>query len=261
VLYDAGYIDFDEPFTKHRHQGLILGEDHRKMSKRWNNVINPTDMVNEYGADTVRMYEMFMGPLEQTKPWSMDGIRGVRRFLDRVWRLQEKFEILNSKSETNSKKEIQNLALASLVHKTIKKLGEDLAELKFNTAIAKLMELVNAFTREEKIEMKMFEYFVLMISPFAPHMAEELWEKLGHKESLAHEPWPAYDEKYLVADTITLAVQVNGKVRAQIEVAADMSEEEIKAKALKEENVQKWLNAKEPKKVIYVSGRLVSVAI
>jgi leucyl-tRNA synthetase len=251
VLFDAGYIDFDEPFTKNRHQGLILGEDNRKMSKRWDNVINPTDVVNEFGADTMRMYEMFMGPIEQTKPWSTDGVKGMRRFLERVWRLKEKIQ-----KEKVEKKEIE-----TLLHKTIKKVGEDLSELKFNTAIAKLMELVNFMLKLEKVDKDSFEIFLKILSPFAPHISEELWASLGNKESISLQSWPEYDESKIVDDTITLAVQVNGKVRANIEVDADITEEDAKKTALENEDVQKWLDGQEPKKMVYVKGRLVSVVV
>ena len=261
VLYDAGYIDFDEPFTVHRHQGLILGEDNRKMSKRWTNVINPTDVVNEFGADTMRIYEMFMGPLEQTKPWSTDGVRGVRRFLERVWRLQEKFEIRTKKSEGNSKLEIRNSESDSLVHKTIKKVGDDCGKLQFNTAIAKMMELTNAFMKEEAIAPAHFEIFLKLLSPFAPHLAEEMWSALGHKKSICLESWPEYDESKLVDETITMVVQVNGKVRASLSVAANISEDDAKSQALAQDNVKKWLVGKEPKKVIVVPGKLVSIVV
>lgn len=252
VLFDAGYIDFDEPFLKHRHQGLILGEDSRKMSKRWGNVINPTDVVNEFGADTMRIYEMFMGPLEQTKPWNTDGVRGVRRFLDRIWHLQPSI-VADSEAPKSE--------IAAVVHKTIKKVGEDLADLGFNTAIAKLMELTNAFMKEEKIAESHFELFLKLLSPFAPHIAEELWEKLGHKTSITTEKWPAYDSALLVESTMTIAIQVNGKLRDTIVVASDAAEEDIKAQALATEKIQKWLEGKEPKKVIYVKGKLVSVVV
>ncbi len=249
VLYDAGYIDFDEPFLKHRHQGIILGEDNRKMSKRWGNVINPTDVVNEYGADTCRMYEMFMGPLEDTKPWSTNGVKGVRRFLDRVWRLQEK--IVNSVLEDKS--------MEILLNKTIKKVGEDFATLQFNTAVAKLMELSNAFGKLETITEQQFETFIILLAPLAPHIAEEMWQNLGHKDSVTTQTWPTYDASKLIDDMITIVVQVNGKVRANLEVSKDISEDEAKAAALADVDVQKWLDGKEPKKVIYVKGKLVSV--
>ncbi len=251
VLYDAGYIDFDEPFLKHRHQGIILGEDNRKMSKRWGNVINPTDVVTEFGADTCRMYEMFMGPLEDTKPWSTNGVKGVRRFLDRVWRLQDK--IVEAVAEDKS--------IEILINKTIKKIGEDFGTLQFNTAVAKLMELSNAFGKLEAVSKKDFETFIILLAPLAPHIAEEMWQNLGHKDSVTTQSWPTYDDTKLIDDTITIVVQVNGKVRANLEVSKDISEDDAKTVALADENVRKWLEGKEPKKVIYVKGKLVSVVV
>jgi leucyl-tRNA synthetase len=252
VLFDAGYIDFDEPFLKHRHQGTILGEDNKKMSKRWNNVINPTDVVNEYGADTVRMYEMFMGPLEDTKPWSTDGVKGVRRFVERVWRLQDKVvsKFQSPKSEVDA-----------LVHKTIKKVGDDASELKFNTAIAKLMELSNAFMKEKEISRDHFEIFIKLLSPFAPHICEEMWYELGNKSLIATESWPKYSKAKLVDDSITIVVQINGKVRASLELPSDISEDKAKKMALEEEKVIKRLEGKEPRKIIFVKGRLVSIVV
>jgi len=250
VLHDAGYIDFDEPFTVHRHQGLILGSDSRKMSKRWGNVINPTDVVETYGADTCRMYEMFMGPLEETKPWSENGVKGIRRFLERVWKLQEK--LADSTSDAD---------IDSLVHKTIKKVTDDIPQLGFNTAIAKLMELSNAFGKSKTISKDHFEAFLKLLAPFAPHITEEMWEALGHDSSVTTESWPTYEQGKLVDDVITLVVQVNGKVRGKLEVAADISEDDAKAAALAHENVAQWLDEKEPKKVIYVKGKLVSIVV
>ena len=254
VLFDAGYIDFDEPFTVHRHQGLIHGPDGRKMSKRWGNVINPSDVVDEYGADTMRMYEMFMGPLEDDKPWDENGVKGVRRFLDRVWRLQERLEPATSNQQPVT-------SLETKLHRTIKQVGKDLDTLGFNTAIAKLMELVNEMYKQEKILVTDYSLLVTILAPFAPHIAEELWQRLGNESELAFAEWPAYDESKLVSDTVTLAVQVNGKVRANITVAADASDDDVKAAALAEENVAKWLDGGEPKKVIYVKGKIVNVVV
>ncbi len=251
VLHDAGYIDFDEPFSVHRHQGIILGEDSRKMSKRWNNVINPTDVINEYGADTCRMYEMFMGPLEDTKPWSTGGVKGIRRFLDRVWQLQEK---VNSTA-------IADPTIDALLHKTIKKVTDDTLRLQFNTAIAKMMELTNAFGKEEVIAQSQFELFVKILAPYAPFITEEMWRALGHTASIHKELWPAYDPTKLVEETLTLVVQVNGKVRANIELASDISEEAGTKEALEHPNVQKWLQNQTPKKVIYIKGKLVSIVV
>lgn len=251
VLFDAGYIDFDEPFAMHRHQGLILGEDNRKMSKRWGNVINPTDVVNEYGADTLRMYEMFMGPLEQAKAWSTNSVRGVRKFLERVWRLQEKV----------SPDAVAHPALEMLMHKTIKKVSEDTAALQCNTAIAQMMQLTNECTKASAIPQTLFEQFIKLLAPYAPHIAEELWEALGHTDSVTVQPWPTYDEAKLIEDVVTVVVQINGKVRASIEIAADAPEATVTKQALEAPNVLKWLEGKDPKKIIYVPQKLVSIVV
>jgi leucyl-tRNA synthetase/predicted alpha/beta hydrolase family esterase len=250
VLHDAGYVNFDEPFPFHRHQGLILGEDNRKMSKRWGNVINPTDIVSQFSADTLRIYEMFMGPLEDSKPWDTNGVRGVRRFLDKVWNLQEKISNV-----------VPDSGLEKLLHKTIKKIGEDIACLHFNTAVAKLMELVNGFAKADKISKEQFDKFILILSPFAPHICEELWSLSGHKNSLNFEKWPVYDKTKIVEENIVLAVQVNGKVRGTIEVPVDIEEKGAAELALNHENVKKWLDGKPPQKVIYIKGRLVSIVV
>jgi len=259
VLYDAGYIDFDEPFQKNRHQGLILGEDSRKMSKRWGNVINPTDVIERFGADTLRIYEMFMGPLEQTKPWSDSGVRGVRRFLDRVWRLFVN-EDTGAMADSVVSREMTKEEL-SVLHRTIRKVGEDTEATKFNTAIAAMMELVNEMYKWDSVPREIIPTCSLLLAPYAPHIAEELWELAGNPESLAHEAWPSYDESYLVQDMITIVVQVNGKVRAKLDVSSTAGQSEVERMALTEDNVTKWLEGKAPKKVIYVPGKLVSVVV
>ncbi|MFA5211115.1 MAG: alpha/beta fold hydrolase [Patescibacteria group bacterium] len=250
VLFDAGYIDFDEPFKVNRHQGLILGPDSRKMSKRWGNVINPTDVVNEYGADTLRVYEMFMGPLEADKPWDTNGVKGVKRFLEKVWNLQEKISKKFSSEETDK-----------IIHKTLKKVGEDLEKMQFNTAIAKMMELSNFLQKQEKISEKNFELFILMLSPLAPHLTEELWQKLGHKNTLSFENWPLFDPTKIIENKILIAIQINGKVRTNIEINSDANESEIEKKALADENVKKWIEGKEIKKIIYIKDKLLSIVV
>ncbi len=249
VLFDEGLIDFDEPFLKNRHQGLISGEDGRKMSKRWGNVINPTDVVNEYGADTIRMYEMFMGPLDQTKSWSTGGVKGIRRFLEKVWKLQEKLGTSGSEE------------MNRFVHKTIKKVTADTASLSFNTAISAMMECANAFTKEELIDKEQFAVFITLLAPYAPHMAEEVWEALGQTSSVTIAPWPMYDESVLILDTVEIAVQVNGKLRATMTLAVNASEDEAFAAALAEENVLRFIEGKELKKQIYVPGRIVNLVV
>lgn len=258
VLFDAGYIDFstqggpdsvgDEPFTKHRHQGLILGPDHRKMSKRWDNVVNPTDVINEYGADTLRMYEMFMGPLEQTKPWDTNGVKGIRRFLEKVWGLLDLEQVDFSGAQ-------------SIMHKTIKKVHDDIKDLKFNTAIAQLMIWVNTLREKGSVTKEELKNFILILSPFAPHISEEMWSRIGQKRSVCEESWPDVDPSKIIEIRRKIAIQVNGKVRATVEAPADISEDEAKALALEQPNVEKWLEGREPKKVIYVKGKLVSIVV
>ncbi len=270
VLHDAGFIDFDEPFKKHRHQGLILGADNRKMSKRWGNAINPTDVVKEYGADTTRMYEMFMGPLEDDKPWNMNGVKGVKRFLDKVWNLfdnitQSKNNVILirpvAEKDIDSSGKPQNDKKLGLMNKTIKKVSEDMEEMKYNTAIAQLMTWVNELLKHDNVSQEEMKNLVLLLSPFAPHLSEELWEKLGNKNSISGEDWPEYNPELIKDDVITLAVQINGKFRHTFEVSVDESEEKIKDMVLGFEQVKKWLEGKEPKKVIYVKGKLVSIVL
>jgi leucyl-tRNA synthetase/predicted alpha/beta hydrolase family esterase len=250
-LFDVGVVHNDEPFTKLQHVGLILAEDGRKMSKRWNNVVNPDDIVAEYGADAMRVYEMFMGPFDQAVAWNTKGVVGARRFLDKVWALQEK--VVDADAE--------NTNLTTIVHQTIKKVGEDIEAMKFNTAISTLMAFTNELVKEEKISKAGYAVLIKLISPFAPHMAEELWVKFGNKESVSSQAWPEYDPELIINDIITVVAQINGKVRDEFQVSVDIDEEEIKKLVLESEKVQKYLEGKEPKKVIYVKGKLVSIVI
>lgn len=247
VLHKLGYIDFDEPFLKMRHQGIILAEDGNKMSKSKGNVVNPDSVVKEYGADALRMFEMFMGPLEDAKPWNTKGIIGISRFLERVWKI---------KPAAKAEKELE-----ILLHKTIKKVSEDIENLKFNTAISALMILVNELNGGERISKEQYETFLILLAPFAPFMTEELWSRLGHDKSIFTEQWPEYDKNLIKEDTIQMPVQINGKVRAVLSVSADISEEEAQKQALADAAVQKWLEGKEPKKVLFVKGRLVNIVI
>ena len=249
VLFDLGHVSTPEPFLRLVNQGMILGEDNRKMSKSWGNVINPDDVVREYGADTLRLYEMFMGPLEATKPWSTEGVHGVYRFLGRVWRL---FEEVDDSQPTP--------ALLKILHQTIKKVGADTEALAFNTAIAQMMIFVNEVTAQESRPRALLEPFVLCLAPYAPHLAEELWEKLGHSQSLAYEPWPAYDPTLLVENTITIVLQVNGKVRDKLDVPASLTHAELEQRALANPKIQEFTAGKQIKKVIIVPGKLVNIA-
>jgi leucyl-tRNA synthetase len=255
VLFDLGHVSTPEPFTRLVNQGMILGEDNRKMSKSWGNVINPDDVVREYGADTLRLYEMFMGPLEATKPWSTEGVHGVYRFLGRVWRLfcNEDGKVLVDDAAPDAK-------LVKVLHQTIKKVGEDTEALAFNTAIAQMMIFVNEVTGQESRPRAVLEPFVLCLAPYAPHLAEELWSKLGHAKSLAYEPFPVYDPALLVENTVTVVVQVNGKVRARLEVPATIGKDELEQRALADKDVQPFLTGKQIKKVVIVPGKLVNIA-
>lgn len=248
VLQDTGYIDFGEPFLKLRHQGTVLAEDGRKMSKSLGNVVNPNDVVEQFGADTVRLFEMFMGPLEDAKPWNSDSIIGVRRFLDKVWRLREQV----------AEKSVE--ALEPTLHQTIKKVGDDTASLKFNTAISQFMICVNA-AEKEGIGTEQFATLVCILAPYAPHLAEELWAGLGKSDSVHQAPWPEYDAEKLVAESVEIVVQVNGKTRASFAAAPDITDEEAKRAALELPQVQKWVGDSEPKRVVYVPGKLVNIVV
>jgi leucyl-tRNA synthetase len=255
VLFDLGHVSTPEPFMKLVNQGMILGEDGQKMSKSRGNVINPDDVVREYGADAFRMYEMFMGPLEMVKPWNMQGLEGVYRFLGRVWRLfcDEDGKLLLDDSEPAG-------TLLKVLHHTIKKVGEDTEALAFNTAISQMMIFVNEVTAQEKRSRKLLEPFVLVLAPYAPHLAEELWEKLGSKQSLAYAPWPKFDPALLREENVTVILQVNGKLRDRVEVPAQISQAELEKLALANDRVKEHLAGKQVKKVIVVPGKLVNIA-
>lgn len=256
VLYDLGYVSTPEPFMKLVNQGLILGEDNQKMSKSRGNVVNPDDIIREYGADAMRLYEMFMGPLTASKPWSTRGVEGVYRFLQRVWRLY-------TDSEGRLNPAVQdvepNPGQLRLLHKTIKKISEDIESLSFNTAIAQMMIFVNEMTPLSVRPRKILEPFVLLLAPFAPHLAEELWEILGHTNTLAYEPFPEYDPALIVDDTVTIVLQVNGKIRDRIEAAKGTPEEMLKQTAA--EKLAKWLEGKTVVKMITVPDKLVNVVV
>ncbi len=250
VLADFGYINFQEPFLKLRNQGMILGEDGQKMSKSRGNVINPDEVVEQYGADTMRLYEMFMGPFEDTKPWSTDGIKGVRRLLEKVDRLfQGEFPISNFQ-----------FPIDRLLHKTIKKVTEDIESFKFNTAISAMMIFVNE-AQEKGLTKEQSEVFLRVLAPFAPHLAEELWEKLGNVGSIFKESWPTFDPKLVQDEEIELVVQVNGKLRDRFTVSASLIEDELKQQALAREKVKAWLVGKKIERVVVVKGRLVNIVV
>lgn len=258
VLYDYGYVSTVEPFKKLFHQGLIMGEDGRKMSKSLGNVINPDDVVKEHGADSLRLFEMFLGPLEQAKPWSTKGIEGVNRFLNRAWRMI----VAENGALSDS---VQNVALSFeqeyALNYTIKKISEDIENLSFNTAVAQMMIFVNEFTKTGIKPRLAMEKFVLCLAPFAPHIAEELWSILGHKESVFLQSYPQWDETKIVKQEIEFVVQVQGKIRTRLQVAPDSEQTEIEKLALADASVQKHIGEKAIKKVIFVKNKLVNFII
>ena len=249
ALHDLGYLDFEEPFLKLRNQGLILGPDGEKMSKSRGNVVNPDDVIEQYGADAIRLYEMFMGPLEDAKPWDTSGIVGIRRFLDKAWMLRERVG------------DAEDSAVTRLVHKTIKKVSDDIEALKFNTAISQLMICANALHECEVVPRREYETLVTLLAPFAPHLAEELWHDLGCPNSVFQQPWPAYDADIAKDDFVAIAVQVNGKLRATIDLSPDLPEKDVQDRALATENVSKFVEGKEIAKVIFVPGRLINIVV
>jgi len=260
VLFDLGHVRTPEPFQKLVNQGLILGEDGQKMSKSRGNVVNPDDVVSEYGADALRLYEMFMGPLEQVKPWQMKGVEGVSRFLARVWRVA--FDEKDGAYSISSK--IQDTPCADkellrVVHETIKKVGEDIEKLSFNTAISQMMICTNAFTQATVVPMKEFTQFLTVLNPFAPHLAEEIHAALGGGAMLSESTWPKYDEAALVRSEIELVVQVNGKLRDRLMVSKDVDEEGAKAAAFASSKVNEHLEGKTIRKIVFIPGKIFNI--
>ncbi|MFO0775314.1 MAG: leucine--tRNA ligase [Nitrospiraceae bacterium] len=258
VLFDIGVVSTPEPFKKLVHQGIVLGEDNQKMSKSRGNVVNPDDMIERFGADAVRLYEMFMGPLEAMKPWSTRGVEGVTRFLDRAWRMTIDEDGRVSPAVVSSAPTIE---VQRVLHQTIKKVTDDIEALRFNTAISQMMVFVNELTKLEQRPRAALESFVRLLAPFAPHLAEELWEKLGGAPSVGQQPWPTFDPTLIVSDRIEIPLQINGKLRGKIDVAADASREDILAAARADVKVAEALQGKEPKKVIYVEKKLVNFVV
>ncbi|MDR0465701.1 MAG: leucine--tRNA ligase [Treponema sp.] len=262
VLYDFGLVNTVEPFQKLINQGMILGEDNQKMSKSRGNVINPDDIIREYGADTLRLYEMFLGPLEVSKPWIAAGINGVSRFLERLWNIAVKIEESGPGNEENASS-VKNEQLLKLMHKTIKKVTDDTASLNFNTAISAMMIYTNELSRltNEQLPRAMWEPLVIMVSAYAPHLAEELWEKLGHKESVSAARWPSYDEELTRDDQVNIVIQVNGKIREKFTAAAGTSKDELEKTALALPGIQKWLEGQTIVKIISVPDKLVNIVV
>lgn len=251
-LYDKGYLSHPEPFKKLYHQGMILGGNGEKMSKSKGNVINPDDIVNQYGADTLRVYEMFMGPLEASKPWSDNGVDGARKWLDRVYRLVIESDKLNDENDHS---------LDYIYHSTVKKVTNDYETLGFNTAISQMMIFVNEAYKAKTLYRPYAENLVKMLSCIAPHIGEEMWQLLGHDESIAYTSWPTYDESMLVLSTVEMAVQVNGKLRAKITVNKDEDDEVVKEIALSQDNVKTHTEGKNIVKIIVVKNKIVNIVV
>ena len=256
VLYDLGHVSTPEPFMKLVNQGMILGEDGQKMSKSRGNVINPDAVIESYGADSMRLYEMFMGPLTQMKSWSMKSVEGVYRFLGRVWRLAVDD---NGAVRKNSPRAPE--PLKRLLHRTIQKVGRELEALEFNTAISSLMVLSNEIAKEKEPPRDVLEPFLLLLSPFAPHLAEELWERIGHSKSVAYEPWPVFDPALVEESEFEIPVMVNGKVKSRIRVGADWDQSAVEAKALKDPKVAEALRGKKILQKKYVFKKIYTVAV
>lgn len=250
-LYDIGVVPTKEPYQKRTSHGMILGENGEKMSKSRGNVVNPDEIVKEYGADTLRLYEMFIGDFEKAAPWSSSSIRGCRRFLERVWAVQDK---LLPGDAVRPELEVS-------VHKTIRKVGEDIETLKYNTAIAALMALMNDFDRCGGANWEEYRLYLLLLNPFAPHMTEEIWQNLGYGGQIAHAKWPEYDARKCVESTVEIALQVNGKIRSRISVAADVTAEEALAAAKADEKVAPLLEGMQLVKELYVPGKLVNLVV
>jgi leucyl-tRNA synthetase len=283
VLYDAGFVSTKEPFQKLINQGMILGLSYRdsrgalvpndqvdmtsdgpvhkgtgekleefpaKMSKSLKNVVNPDDVIGEYGADSMRLYEMFMGPLEATKPWNTKGVEGVFRFLKRAWRLITEFEIVDEPCDKDQLR---------VMHASIKKVTEDLDTFGFNTAISQMMIFVNEFFKSQKLPREAAETFVKLLAPFAPHVAEEMWEILGHADTIAYEPWPEFNEDFIKVAEVEVLVQVLGKPKARLMMPAEASQDEMQKIAMDNDDVKSAIEGKTIRKVICVPGRLINI--
>ncbi|MGO1560074.1 MAG: leucine--tRNA ligase, partial [Ruoffia tabacinasalis] len=255
-LYDIGVVPTKEPFQKLFNQGMILGENNEKMSKSKGNVVNPDDVVNEYGADTLRVYEMFMGPLDASIAWSENGLEGSRRFLDRVWRLlinEDTLALADSVKESDSKE------LEKVYHQTVKKVTEDYEQLHFNTAISQMMIFLNEAKDADVLPIQFAEGFVKLLAPLAPHLAEEIWEKLGHTESISEEAWPTFVEELTVDDQVEIVIQVMGKLVTRLDIDVNLDKEVVEELALSQESVQEAIKGKTIRKVIVVPNRLVNI--
>ena len=251
-LYNIGLVPSKEMIWTRVSHGMVLGSDNQKMSKSKGNVINPDDIVNEYGADTLRVYEMFMGPIDAAKPWDPNGIDGSKKFLDRVWRLY---------TESGKLVDKENPKLDKTYNYTVMKVSKDYENMDFNTAIAQMMIFVNNCMKESVFPKNYAEGFLKLLNPVAPHITEELWNRLGHNESISYEAWPTYDEAKIQDDTIELPIQFNGKLRATIKIAKDLPKEEVEKEVKANERVQSLLEGKEIVKEIYVPNKIYNIVI
>ena len=257
-LFDIGIVPQDEPYARRTSHGIILAEDKRKMSKSFGNIISPDDIIEKYGADALRVYEMFIGPFSQAITWNMKGLSGIKRFLDKVWQISLKSKSQNPK-ELLKTQNFENLNI--LVNQTIKKVSEDIESLKFNTAVSSLMVLLNELEKQKEISLIHYSLFLILLSPFAPHISEELWQRLGNKKSIFEEKWPEYNPEIIKRENIILIIQINGKIRDKIEVSAKISEQKAKEIALLRNNVLKYTNNREIKKIIFVAGKLINIVV
>jgi leucyl-tRNA synthetase len=262
VLFDLGYVSKPEPFQRLVNQGIILGEDNQKMSKSRGNIVNPDDVIVQCSADAFRCYEMFMGPLEQMKPWSMRGVEGVARFLARVWRLMM---AENQAGEWVLSRNVQDADLTHdqqrVLHRTIKKVTDDIESLSFNTAISQMMIFVNAFTNADAIPIAAMRTFLILLNPFAPHLSSELWERLNSARAITDQPWPEHDERWLAEDEVEIVVQVNGKLRDRMKMSIFATEEEMKSAALAKPKIQQLIAGKPVQKVVIVPKKLINVVL
>ena len=255
VLYDHDIVKCKEPFKKLFHQGMILGSNYEKMSKSRGNVVNPDELIEQFGADALRFFEMFMGPLEASLPWNDNGVEAARKYLDRVYRLLESDEFKNKIVEENDH------SLDYVYHFSVKKVTEDYLNLQYNTALAQLMVLTNELYKAKSIYRPYLEGLIIMLSPVSPHLMEEMYEMLGHNNSLSAAKWPSYEESYLKKNTVTIAIQVNGKLRATLEVDVDIDEEKMKVMALNLETIKKYTDGHEIKKIIVIKHKIISIVV
>lgn len=255
VLYDLGVVPTKEPFQKLVNQGMILGSNHEKMSKSKGNVVNPDDIVERFGADTLRLYEMFMGPLTESVAWSEEGLNGSRKWIERVWRLM----IDDNNHLRDRITMINDHKLDLIYNQTVKKVTEDYENMRFNTAISQMMVFVNEAYKADALPMVYMEGLVKLLSPIVPHVAEEIWQIMGHDETITYEAWPTYDENKLVQDTVQVILQVNGKVRSKVEVEKDLDQAELEKIALADERIQQWTAEKDIKKVIVIPNKIVNI--